>query len=160
VIVHDLSPEAVSEMIRVDLANATEELPSPIGYFEFHGCLCGIGSFVESPPWELHSAGDELLHILSAECHLTVREGEGEIHRTLRTGGVAIVPRGCWHRNDAPQRRHDALHDAARRQLPFVGRSRRSGRLNDIRSLVHSGRPRDMCRSYSTKASRPGIMNA
>jgi hypothetical protein len=46
VIVHDLSPEAVSDMIRVDLANATEEPPSPIGYFDFHGCLCGIGSFV------------------------------------------------------------------------------------------------------------------
>jgi mannose-6-phosphate isomerase-like protein (cupin superfamily) len=102
VIVHDLSPEAVSDMIRVDLANATEEPPSPIGYFDFHGCLCGIGSFVGGPPWELHSAGDELLHVLTGECHLTVRENGGEIQRALRTGDLVIVPHGCWHRNDAP----------------------------------------------------------
>lgn len=101
-IVHDLSPEAVSDMIRVDLATATEEPPSPIGYFDFHGCMCGIGSFVGRPPWELHSAGDELLHILTGECHLTVREDGGEIHRTLRTGDLVVVPRGCWHSNDAP----------------------------------------------------------
>jgi len=102
VIVHDLSPEAVSSMARFDLANVTEEPPSPIGYFDFHGCLCGIGSFVGRPPWELHTAGDELLHILSGECHLTVREASGEVIRALRTGDLVIVPRGCWHSNDAP----------------------------------------------------------
>jgi mannose-6-phosphate isomerase-like protein (cupin superfamily) len=102
VIVHDLSPDAVSKMTPVDLADAVEEPPSPIGYFDFHGCLCGIGSFVGRPPWELHPAGDELLHILAGECHLTVREDGGEISRTLRTGDLVIVPRGCWHSNDAP----------------------------------------------------------
>jgi mannose-6-phosphate isomerase-like protein (cupin superfamily) len=102
VIVHDLSPDAVSEMIPVDLASATEEPPSPIGNFDFHGCVCGVGSFVGRPPWELHPAGDELLHILAGECQLTVREERGEITRTLRTGDLAIVPRGCWHSNDAP----------------------------------------------------------
>jgi mannose-6-phosphate isomerase-like protein (cupin superfamily) len=101
VIVHDLSPDAVSKMIPVDLASATEEPPSPIGNFEFHGCVCGVGSFVGRPPWELHPAGDELLHILAGECQLTVREERGEITRTLRTGDLVIVPRGCWHSNDA-----------------------------------------------------------
>ena len=85
-IVHDLSPDAVSKMIPVDLASATEEPPSPIGNFDFHGCLCGVGSFVGRPPWELHPAGDELLHILAGECQLTLREERGEITRTLRTG--------------------------------------------------------------------------
>jgi mannose-6-phosphate isomerase-like protein (cupin superfamily) len=102
VIVHDLSPEAVRNMIPVDLANATEEPPSPIGYFDFHDCLCGIGSFVGRPPWELHPAGDELLHILAGECELTVREGSGEVSRVLRSGDLVIVPRDCWHSNDAP----------------------------------------------------------
>jgi mannose-6-phosphate isomerase-like protein (cupin superfamily) len=102
VIIHDLSPDAVSKMIRVDLAGATEEPPSPIGTFDFHGCVCGVGCFVGRPPWELHTAGDELLHILDGECELTLREERGEITRTLRTGELVIVPGGCWHRNDAP----------------------------------------------------------
>jgi mannose-6-phosphate isomerase-like protein (cupin superfamily) len=102
VIVHDLSPDAVSKMVRVDLASATEEPPSPIGSFDFHGCVCGVGSFVGRPPWELHPAGDELLHILAGECQLTVREERGEMTRTLHPGDLVIVPSGCWHTNDAP----------------------------------------------------------
>jgi mannose-6-phosphate isomerase-like protein (cupin superfamily) len=101
-IVYDLSPNAVSKMIRVDLANATEEPPSPIGFFDFHDCLCGVGSFIGRPPWELHTAGDELLHILGGECELTVRQGGVENKRGLRPGDLVIVPRGCWHSNDAP----------------------------------------------------------
>jgi mannose-6-phosphate isomerase-like protein (cupin superfamily) len=102
VIVHDLSPDAVRKMTPVDLANATEEPPSPIETFDFHGCVCGVGSFVGRPPWELHPEGDELLHILDGECQLTIREEHGEIARTLRTGDLVVVPRGSWHSNDAP----------------------------------------------------------
>jgi mannose-6-phosphate isomerase-like protein (cupin superfamily) len=102
VIVHDLSPDAVRKMVLVDLASATEEPPSPIGNFDFHGCMCDVGSFVGRPPWELHPAGDELLHILAGECQLTIREEGGEITRTLRTGDLVIVPQGCWQSNDAP----------------------------------------------------------
>jgi mannose-6-phosphate isomerase-like protein (cupin superfamily) len=103
VIVHHLGPDAVSNMIRVDLAKVKEEPPSPIGHFDFHGCICGIGSFAGRPPWELHTAGDELLHILAGECQLTVREAEGEVSLGLRAGDLVIVPRGCWHSNDAPE---------------------------------------------------------
>jgi mannose-6-phosphate isomerase-like protein (cupin superfamily) len=102
VIVHDLSPDAVDKMIPVDLASATEEPPSPIGTFDFHDCVCGVGSFAGRPPWELHPAGDELLHILAGKSELTVREERGEITRTLRTGDLVVIPRGCWHSNDAP----------------------------------------------------------
>jgi mannose-6-phosphate isomerase-like protein (cupin superfamily) len=102
VIVHDLSPGAVSRMTPVDLAGATEEPPSPIGTFDFHECVCGVGSFVGRPPWELHTTGDELLHVLGGECQLTLREHDGEITRTLRTGDLVIIPRGCWHNNFAP----------------------------------------------------------
>jgi mannose-6-phosphate isomerase-like protein (cupin superfamily) len=103
VIVHDLSPDAVSKMVPVDLSNASEEPPSPIGYFDFHDCMCGVGSFVGRPPWELHPAGDELLYILAGECELTVRSNTQEIARTLRTGDLVIVPQHCWHNNDAPK---------------------------------------------------------
>jgi mannose-6-phosphate isomerase-like protein (cupin superfamily) len=101
-IAHDLSADAVASMARADLAHATEEPDSPIGSFDFHGCSCGVGSFIGRPPWELHTTGDELLHVLSGECVLTVRDANGEITRTLRPGDLVVVPRGCWHNNDAP----------------------------------------------------------
>lgn len=102
VITHDLSPDAVARMARTDLAHATEEPPSPIGYFDFHGCTCGIGSFVGRPPWELHTTGDELLHVLSGECSLTVRDDGGDTTRMLHAGDLVVVPQGSWHNNDAP----------------------------------------------------------
>jgi mannose-6-phosphate isomerase-like protein (cupin superfamily) len=101
-IVHDLGPNAVAGFERVDLATATEEPPSPIGYFEFHGCVCGVASFTGRPPWELHTAGDEMLHVLDGSCVLTVHEPTGDTRSMLRAGDVVIVPQGCWHSNDAP----------------------------------------------------------
>ena len=31
-----------------------------------------------------------------------MREPEGETLRNLRAGDLVVVPKGCWHRNDAP----------------------------------------------------------
>ena len=45
-----------------------------------------------TPPWERHTAGDEMLHILSGECRLTIREGSGETARTLRAGDLVVRP--------------------------------------------------------------------
>jgi mannose-6-phosphate isomerase-like protein (cupin superfamily) len=101
-IVHELGPAAVDAFDRVDLATATEEPPSPIGYFEFHGCTCGVASFSGRPPWELHTTGDEMLTILAGTCELTVREPTGEVRQSLHAGDVVVVPQGCWHSNDAP----------------------------------------------------------
>jgi mannose-6-phosphate isomerase-like protein (cupin superfamily) len=100
--VRDLSPAAVGAWTRTDLANATEEPPSPIEAFEFHGCYCAVASFKGSPPWERHDAGDELLHILAGSSRLTLRSEAGEIVRDLHAGDMAVIPRGRWHRNDAP----------------------------------------------------------
>ena len=100
-IVRNVGPEAVKLMTRVDLATVTEEPPSPIGYFDFHDCTCGVGSFVGSPPWELHTSGDELLHILSGASELTVRGEAGETTRLLESGDLVVVPKGSWHRNNA-----------------------------------------------------------
>jgi mannose-6-phosphate isomerase-like protein (cupin superfamily) len=100
-IVHDLGPDAINRMARVDLATVIEEPPSPIGTFDFHDCVCGIGSFVGRPPWELHTAGDELLHILSGTCELTIRDIAVETTMLLRAGDLVVVPQGCWHSNNA-----------------------------------------------------------
>jgi mannose-6-phosphate isomerase-like protein (cupin superfamily) len=64
---------------------------------------CAAASFKGSPPWELHTTGDELLYILAGSSSLTVRGPEGEMLRNLRTGDLVVVPKGCWHRNDAPE---------------------------------------------------------
>jgi mannose-6-phosphate isomerase-like protein (cupin superfamily) len=101
-IIHDLSAGAVSRMPRVNLESLDHEPPSPTGSFEFNGCTCGIASFIGTPPWELHTQGDEILQVLSGEVHLTVREPGADTSRTVRTGELVVVPRGCWHRNLAP----------------------------------------------------------
>jgi mannose-6-phosphate isomerase-like protein (cupin superfamily) len=102
VIVHDLSPEAVSKMVRIDLAQLGAPPASPIDEFEFHGCTCGIGSFTGRPPWERHNAGDEMLLVLAGETELTVLDGGARVSRVMGVGGLVVVPQGCWHNNDAP----------------------------------------------------------
>jgi mannose-6-phosphate isomerase-like protein (cupin superfamily) len=99
--VYELSADAVDRMARVDLATVDREPESPIGYFDFHGCICGVASFIGQPPWELHTVGDELIHVLAGESVLTVLRNGEEESRRLRQGDVAIVPEGCWHRNNA-----------------------------------------------------------
>ena len=102
-IVRDLSARSMAAWPTVDLAHVSEEPASPIEPFEFHGCRCAAASFKGSPPWELHTTGDELLYILAGSTSLTVREPEGETLRNLRAGDLVVVPKGCWHRNDAPE---------------------------------------------------------
>ena len=100
-IVYDLGPEAVSRMERFNLAELGREPDSPIGRFSFHGCECGVASFVGRPPWEYHGDGDELLLILDGASELTVLADPGEESRVLTAGQIAIVPRAHWHANDA-----------------------------------------------------------
>ena len=99
--VYELNAAAISRMLPVDLSTASEEPASPIGNFDFHGCICGIASYSGQPPWELHNGGDELLHVLAGECDFTLVNGDAREVRTLRAGDVAIVPRGHWHRTKA-----------------------------------------------------------
>ena len=102
-------------MIRSDLAGATEEPPSQIEPFDFHGCICGVASFIGRPPWEFHSSDDELLHVLA---------GSSQLVRTLRAGDLVIIPKGCWHRNEAPEG-VTMLHITPREGgPPLLGRSR------------------------------------
>jgi mannose-6-phosphate isomerase-like protein (cupin superfamily) len=99
VIVHDLSIDTVDQMARHDLATVDHEPESAIDDFEFHGCTCGVASFTGQPPWEQHSAGDELLLVLAGSTQLTVI---GQATRALHAGDLVIIPSGHWHRNDAP----------------------------------------------------------
>ena len=100
--VHDLSRSAIEQVIQVDLASLSQPPRSPIGEFRFNDSTCGIGAFVGRPPWECHTSGDELLHVLAGYTELTVIDDDGQQDRHLEPGSVVVVPRGCWHRNTAP----------------------------------------------------------
>lgn len=100
--VYDLDPETIAKMAQVDLAGLSAEPESPIGNFSFNGCTGGVAAFKGRPPWEFHGEGDELLLILAGKSDLTVLEGGDRTIRTLLPGQVAVVPRGHWHSNDAP----------------------------------------------------------
>ena len=101
-IVHDLDPESVAQMLQVDLASLDSEPESPIGNFQFHDCTVGVAAFRGRPPWEFHRDGDELLFILSGNTQLTVVEDGSRSVRTLSPGQLVVVPAGHWHSNDAP----------------------------------------------------------
>jgi mannose-6-phosphate isomerase-like protein (cupin superfamily) len=102
VIVRDLGPQAIRQMIPVDLAGLDRPPNSPIDEFEFHGCTCGVGCFTGQPPWECHNGGDELLLVLDGESELTVLERGARASRVIKAGALVVVPRGCWHNNSAP----------------------------------------------------------
>ena len=61
------------------------------------------GSFEGSSPWERHLAGDELVHVLDGATKLTIVIDD-EFRVFEMTGGMlVVVPRGCWHRFEAPE---------------------------------------------------------
>ena len=60
------------------------------------------GSFEGESPWERHTKGDELVHILKGATTLTILTDEGEHKLELKAGMLTVVPQGCWHRFHAP----------------------------------------------------------
>ncbi len=60
------------------------------------------GSFDGESPWERHTKGDELVHILAGETRLTLLSDEGPQVLVMTAGMLTVVPQGCWHRFHAP----------------------------------------------------------
>jgi quercetin dioxygenase-like cupin family protein len=56
------------------------------------------GRFSGLSPWERHTSGDELLHVLEGEVEITTLTDAGPLRNTLRAGTVFVCPRGLWHR--------------------------------------------------------------
>jgi mannose-6-phosphate isomerase-like protein (cupin superfamily) len=67
----------------------------------YHGMrlVAAIPHDADSPHWEMHPAGDELLYLLSGATAVVLAGGAGA-ERTveLRAGEAYVVPRGTWHR--------------------------------------------------------------
>jgi len=60
------------------------------------------GSFDGESPWERHTKGDELVHILAGETRLTLLSDAGPQELVMTAGMLTVVPQGCWHRFHAP----------------------------------------------------------
>ena len=60
------------------------------------------GSFDGESPWERHTKGDELVHILAGETRLTLLSDEGPQELVMMAGMLTVVPQGTWHRFHAP----------------------------------------------------------
>ncbi len=56
------------------------------------------GSYSGEGAWERHTAGDELVHILSGSAELTILTEEDEQLIHLTSGMVLVIPKGLWHR--------------------------------------------------------------
>jgi mannose-6-phosphate isomerase-like protein (cupin superfamily) len=55
--------------------------------------------FTGKGAWERHLKGDELVLILEGSTTLEIATGDGPLQSlSLRTGMLAIVPQGAWHR--------------------------------------------------------------
>jgi quercetin dioxygenase-like cupin family protein len=60
------------------------------------------GSFDGESPWERHTKGDELVHILAGETRLTLMTDDGPQVLVMSAGMLTVVPQGTWHRFHAP----------------------------------------------------------
>ena len=60
------------------------------------------GTFSGSSAWECHTAGDELVHVLDGATTLIVVLDDGPVELAMTRGMVTVVPRGRWHRFEAP----------------------------------------------------------
>ncbi len=53
----------------------------------------------DSPHWEMHPAGDELLYQLTGSSSVVLEcEGGAESNVEISAGRACVVPRGTWHR--------------------------------------------------------------
>ncbi len=60
------------------------------------------GRFSGRSAWERHRNGDELVQVLDGFATVTVIDADGRHELAMGAGSVTMVPRGCWHRFDAP----------------------------------------------------------
>ena len=85
--------------LRISSETSSAEADAAFGEVAtFDRCPIFVGRFHGQSPWERHSSGDELLHVLDGEVDVTILTDDGPVHRTLRAGSVFVCPRGLWHR--------------------------------------------------------------
>ena len=69
---------------------------------QLNGSLVGVSRFSGQTPWERHTGGDEFVQVVEGEIEVTIMAEGGPESMSLSPGMVIVVPRGLWHRQDAP----------------------------------------------------------
>lgn len=62
--------------------------------------MVGVIRFAGETPWERHP-GDELLYVVEGAVDVTVLSEAGRRQATVGQGEIFVVPRHCWHRQQA-----------------------------------------------------------
>jgi len=89
-----------AELIPQDVRAALEGLPEMTMRFigKLDHCAIGVASYSEqSPLWERHTGGEELLHVLEGELDVTTLTDEGAVHTRVPAGSIFVCPQGLWH---------------------------------------------------------------
>jgi len=55
------------------------------------------GYATDTPIWERHPAGDELLHVLDGGLDVTTLTAAGPVHASVPTGSLFVCRKGLWH---------------------------------------------------------------
>ena len=69
---------------------------------QLNGSLVGVSRFSGRTPWERHPGGDELVQAVEGEIEVTFMGESGPHSVVISPGMLVVVPRGMWHRQDAP----------------------------------------------------------
>ena len=88
---------------RTKFTTIEEAEPSFATLAEFRDGGVFAGSFEGSSPWERHLNGDELVHVLDGATTLTIIIDDEPRAFEMKGGMLVVVPRGCWHRFEAPE---------------------------------------------------------
>jgi mannose-6-phosphate isomerase-like protein (cupin superfamily) len=61
-----------------------------------------VAHFAGRSEWERHGAGDEIVLVLDGETTLVLLVDGEEVAHTVRRNEFVVVPKGTWHRFEAP----------------------------------------------------------
>lgn len=72
-------------------------------FASFNGRGFGTCSITgRNPGWEMHPDTDEFFYIIEGEAEITLLMPEGPEHHVAPAGTAFVVPRGIWHKPEAP----------------------------------------------------------
>jgi hypothetical protein len=97
-------PQSLIEL--TTLQGRTAQTSTDDGIFpmlaDFNGGGIFLARFDGESPWERHPNGDELVKIVDGETRITILSNIGKESLDLTTGTMIVVPRGYWHKFEAP----------------------------------------------------------